>query len=91
MFYIVCYDTPSNRRRRKMVNVLKNHIRHVQKSVFEGHLTKDKFDKMSELLEKNIDPAEDSVRIYELPKDMVLKIKAFGQPPVMDDPSFYMV
>lgn len=74
-----------------MVNVLKNHIRHVQKSVFEGHLSKDKFDKMSELLEKNIDPVEDSVRIYELPKDMVLKIKAFGQPPVIDDPSFYMV
>lgn len=92
MFYIVCYDTPSDKRRRKLANLLKNHIMHVQKSVFEGYLTKEQFEKLLMLIEKNIDEKEDSVRIYEIPKDMVIRTKVFGYPPLTkEEPTFYMI
>ena len=34
-FYIICYDSPSNKRRTKLHKLLKNYAVPVQKSVFE--------------------------------------------------------
>ncbi|MBI4872087.1 MAG: CRISPR-associated endonuclease Cas2 [Candidatus Riflebacteria bacterium] len=34
MFYLVCYDTPSNRRRARLARALKDFASRVQKSVF---------------------------------------------------------
>jgi CRISPR-associated protein Cas2 len=44
--YIVAYDIPSNRRRKKVSDILEGYGRRVQYSVFELVLVKSKYDEM---------------------------------------------
>jgi len=80
MFLIICYDTPSNRRRRRLARRLKDALVRVQKSVFEGPLPSRHLKPLIAKLETLVDPKEDSLRIYTIPEDFVPRILAYGQP-----------
>jgi CRISPR-associated protein Cas2 len=66
MYLVVCYDIVSNRRRARLMKRLKDFLPHVQKSVFEGELSDQRAVELRQMILKEIDPAEDTVRLYHL-------------------------
>jgi len=91
MFYIIAYDTPSDRRRRKLAKTLEGYATRIQKSVFETHIKLAKYKEMLEKAKECIDEKEDNLRIYEIPKDHLPRIKVFGQVPLVKKKTYYMV
>ena len=90
-FYIICYDTPSDKRRRKLYKLLKNYAVSVQKSVFETFLDSTNFDKMMAKITKIMDPAVDSVRVYGLSRAAQKRMKVIGWPGILVEPHHYYV
>ncbi len=87
MYCIVAYDTPSHRRRRKLMNLLKDHLAHVQESVFEGRLAPGLFQELLEKIRGLVEPAQDGVRIYRMPPASWNATTVIGLPPLaMDKP-----
>lgn len=89
MLYLVCYDTPSNRRRGRLARALKDYATRVQKSVFEAQLPPDMFTKMLDRLAAIVDPEEDSLRLYPLPADALASVRLFGRPELTKVDEFY--
>lgn len=85
MFYIIAYDTPSNKRRRKFSKTILAFGKRVQKSVFEARLERVEFLRLVEFIEKLIDPIEDNVRFYGVPRDALENALIYGQIPLLDD------
>lgn len=65
---LMIYDISDDKRRSKMVKCLESFGTRVQKSAFEGMLTKKLYDKMMKKAQKLIDPKEDSFRVYVVEK-----------------------
>ena len=91
MFYVVCYDTPSNNRRRRLANYLLNYLGRVQKSVFEGYLGRKEYREMMEKMDDYIDVENDSVRIYEILEASVESVTVYGRPSLTQDVDHYIV
>lgn len=91
MFFIICYDTPSDRRRRKLHKLLKNYAVTVQKSVFETFLEGPRMDELLARIGKFIDPAVDSVRIYGMTRDAQRQMRIIGLPGMLEDPDHFIV
>jgi CRISPR-associated protein Cas2 len=66
MQYLICYDTPDNKRRRRIVQALEELTERVQWSVFEGWMNASQIRDLSRRLKRVIDPAADNLRIYRL-------------------------
>ena len=66
MRIIVSYDVVSDRRRRRLAKRLAGHLERVQQSVFEGEIDRRRLERVRRLVSREIDHAEDSVRIYHL-------------------------
>lgn len=64
--YIVCYDIPSEKRRRRLARALQGWGQRVQYSVFEAQLAPTVFDKFLADIRAVIDAQHDSVLIYSL-------------------------
>lgn len=65
MFVIVVYDV-NQKRVSKVHKICKKYLHSIQRSVFEGSITRDKLRKLQQELEKQIVCQEDSVCIYEI-------------------------
>lgn len=79
MFYMVCFDIVDDRIRYRVVKILKEYGRRVQKSVFEcSRLTEHQLLRMIHRIEDRIDHTVDSVRYYALCKDCVGKVEFSG-------------
>jgi CRISPR-associated protein Cas2 len=61
---VVSYDIPSNRRRRKVAELLEGYGQRVQYSVFECWLSAEKLTELQKRLKRRIKIEEDSVRFY---------------------------
>lgn len=88
MFYIIAYDTSSDKRRRKMAKAIKAYAKRVQKSVYEACIERNEYIKMIEAIEKVIDGKDDNVRIYNVPKDALDAITVYGPLPLIDMSDF---
>jgi CRISPR-associated protein Cas2 len=66
MYLVVCYDIVADRRRARLLKRMKGFLPHVQKSVFEGEVSDARLLALREMIQREIDPAEDTVRIYHL-------------------------
>lgn len=64
MYLVVCYDIVSNRRRARLLKRMKDYLPHVQKSVFEGEVADHRVQALREMIQREIDPREDTVRVY---------------------------
>jgi len=64
--YVVCYDVTDNRRRNRIVKVLKAFGTRQQKSVFELVLSPSLLSDCLEQLQGNLDPGTDSLAAYRL-------------------------
>lgn len=65
MFVIFIYDVGS-KRVGKVMKTAKKYLIPVQKSVFEGYITKSKLGKLKAEISKIIDPEHDSVMVYKI-------------------------
>jgi CRISPR-associated protein Cas2 len=66
VYLVVCYDVVGDRRRARLLRRMKGFLPHVQKSVFEGEIDDARVVKMRRMILEEIDPREDTVRIYHL-------------------------
>ena len=66
--YIVAYDIPSNRRRKKVSDILEGYGKRVQYSVFELVLAKSKYDEMRRRLS----------RLYKSAKEVMIGGRAWN-------------
>lgn len=78
MLYLICYDTPDNKRRRKLVDIIEEMSVRVQWSVFEGWMTPRQLEIMKYRLGRVIDDAEDNIRIYRLCAYCQQEVAVFG-------------
>ncbi|AFY77567.1 MAG: CRISPR-associated endonuclease Cas2 [Hydrococcus sp. C42_A2020_068] len=91
LFYVVVYDLPCDKRRKKVADLLEGYGQRVQYSVFECILTKAKYDELRQRLKKRIKEEEDSVRFYPLSGHTLAQVEIWGQPPLTKPPSSLIV
>lgn len=78
MLILVSYDVPSDRRRTRLAKALEDFGERVQWSVFECRLDEAQVERLRRRVSLEIDPAEDSVRIYRFCLDCGEKLEVFG-------------
>jgi CRISPR-associated protein Cas2 len=66
VYVVVCYDIVSDRRRGRVFRRMRGFLPHVQKSVFEGELNDARLVALRRMIQQEIDPVEDTVRVYHL-------------------------
>jgi len=89
--YVVAYDIPSNKRRRKVSELLEGYGKRAQLSVFECVLTNKKLLELQERLGRRIKPDEDHIRFYHIPDYAISQVQVWGGPPVTDPPGSTIV
>jgi len=77
MYVIIVYDV-SVERVSKVCQFLRQFLNWIQNSVFEGELTESELEKIKTGLKKIIDSERDSVIIYILRTDQILKREILG-------------
>ena len=78
MFVVVSYDIPANKRRTRVMKMLKGYGEHVQESVFECDLEPAVYRKMVQRLRELIDVEADNVCFYHLCAADVPRIRKLG-------------
>lgn len=78
LFYLITYDIPCDKRRRKVAKLLEGYGQRVQYSVFECVLVDRKYQELKERLKRRIELPEDSVRFYPLSSHTRSNIEAWG-------------
>jgi CRISPR-associated protein Cas2 len=91
LFYVICYDTPSDKRRRHFSKYLRNYLIRTQYSVFEGFLRKKDFDKLERCLKKVINQKEDSLRIFGMSPEIHKRSIAYGTPGPVENHGYYLI
>lgn len=91
LFYVVTYDIPSDKRRKKVANLLEGYGRRVQYSVFECVLSASKFDELRDRLYKCIKLGEDNVRFYPLSRHTLAGVTVWGEPPLTELPGSVII
>jgi CRISPR-associated protein Cas2 len=76
--YVIAYDIPSDRRRRKVHKSLCGYGQWTQYSLFECHLNRKELLLLRERLDKLLDPEHDSLRFYPLCESCVGKVESVG-------------
>ena len=84
-FYVIAYDIPSDKRRKKIHNLLSGFCTWSQYSLFEGYLTEKQQLALEAGLRKIIDADEDSLRFYPLCAQDVESVITIGSDPPDDD------
>ncbi len=82
--YVIAYDIPSDKRRRKVHDLLLGYGKWTQYSLFECFLTKKELVLLRSKLAPHLVAAEDSVRFYLLCATCVSKVETIGGPPPAD-------
>jgi CRISPR-associated protein Cas2 len=82
LFYVITYDSPSDRRRKKLSDLLVGYGERVQYSVFECVLTRTKFDELRQRIRKHFKEGEDSIRFYPLSQHTLPQVETWGEPPI---------
>lgn len=85
MKVVVAYDISSDRRRKKVSDLLANVMTRVQLSVFEGDLPPEVLDRWLQKAVRLLDMKTDSLRVYHLCAACALRIDLYGQGVVPDE------
>lgn len=91
MFTIVSYDLVDDKRRTKVLKLMKGYGTHVQYSVFECDLDARQFAKLQGELRERIDRNTDSVRCYRIDQIGVQRINIIGIGRVTVEPTHVVV
>ncbi len=91
-FYVIVYDIPCNKRRKKIADLLEGYGQRVQYSVFECVLFPEKYKELKRRLRKRIKTKEDSIRIYPLKSSALSRVEIWGaSPPLTQLPGSVVV
>lgn len=77
--WVIAYDSPSHRRRRKLAKLLEGYGLRVQWSVFECQLRPDQLVQLRQRLERLVQPGEDSVRLWPVPQRSCAQVIHLGR------------
>lgn len=91
LLYVVTYDIPCDKRRKKVSDLLEGYGRRVQYSVFECVLGKRKYDELRQRLKQRVNLTEDSIRFYPLSGHTASQVDVWGEPPVTPVPGSVIV
>lgn len=91
LFYVVVYDIPNDKRRKKISDLLEGYGKRVQYSVFECILSPNKYDELRQRLKKKVKISEDSVRFYPISKHTLNQVETWGGPSVTKVPSSVVI
>lgn len=91
MFTIISYDIVEDKRRTRVMKLLKGYGTRVQYSVFECLLDEAALRKLGRELRDLIDLNTDSVRCYRLDADAVQRIAIHGIGRVTTEPTHWLV
>jgi len=91
LLYIVCYDTHSDKRRKKMADLLEGYGRRVQYSVFECVLPPDKYQELKKRLRKRYKEGEDCIRFYPISQHTIGQVELWGGPPLAQEPDSVII
>ncbi len=91
MFVVVTYDITDDRRRRRVHKIMKNFGTRQQYSVFECDISQGELARMRLLLKAEIDPWEDSIRIYRMCGGCRVKVTVEGNGDIFEKPLVYVV
>ncbi len=78
MKYVISFDITDDRIRSRAVKILSEYAYRVQKSVFEGLVSKESIEEIEKKISAVIDPKTDSVRIYPLCGKCEPEVKILG-------------
>lgn len=79
MYYIVVYDIAAPKRLPKILKCCRKFLIWVQKSVFEGEMTRSQYLKFMQEMKKIIDKKEDSVIMYSIRNAEVISKEVYGR------------
>lgn len=91
MLVIVAYDIPSDKRRARMANALKDFGERVQYSVFECRLDAEQTELLKARVVKILITESDRLRIYRLCATCVASVETFGTGEVVEDPDVIVI
>lgn len=91
MYWIVSYDVVSDKRRRKVCQILEGYGRRAQYSVFECEMEDDQCEQLHKRLKKAIDPQEDDVRFYPLNRADLKRVRLLGLAELHQPRRWYLV
>jgi CRISPR-associated protein Cas2 len=77
-FYVIAYDISSDKRRKKVFDVLQGFGKWTQYSLFEVWVTKKQMLILQQRLARHLKPSEDSVRFYPLCVMCISRIETVG-------------
>lgn len=83
-FVVICYDIYDNKRRNKFAKFLQRYALRVQRSVFEGELSKKKYASLIAQIGNHIND-EDNVRVYRITGNGDIKVWGNVDIPKTDD------
>ncbi|MEH2371820.1 CRISPR-associated endonuclease Cas2 [Nostoc sp.] len=90
--YVVVYDIPCDKRRKKVSDLLEGYGQRVQYSVFECRLSADKYKELRRRLQKIVKLAEDNLRFYPLSRHTLEQVECWGVgPPVTEFPGSLII
>lgn len=79
MYYLLIYDVSSAKRLPKVLKICRKYLNWVQKSSFEGELTKTQYLALQGELKRKINRKEDSVIFYQIRTPEVVNKVVLGQ------------
>ena len=91
LFYMVTYDISSNKRRKKVADLLEGYGRRVQYSVFECALPAGKYQELQKRLRSRVKLEEDSIRMYPISQQMLQQVEVWGGVEIIEPPGSTIV
>jgi CRISPR-associated protein Cas2 len=91
LLYLITYDIPSDKRRKKVSDLLEGYGQRVQYSVFECRLESAKYEELKTRLKKRVNLEEDSVRFYPLSGHTLNQVETWGGVPLTEPPGSFVV
>lgn len=91
LFYVIAYDIPCNKRRKRMSDLLEGYGERVQYSVFECVLTQPRYEELRRRLRHQFREGEDSIRFYPLSGHTLGQVEIWGEPPLTHPPQSTIV
>ncbi|TVQ42983.1 MAG: CRISPR-associated endonuclease Cas2 [Gloeocapsa sp. DLM2.Bin57] len=91
LFYVVVYDIPCDKRRKKIADLLEGYGKRVQYSVFECVLSRPKYRELQKRLKYVFKSEEDNIRFYSVSRHTLDQVEAWGGPPITEAPSSIVV
>lgn len=81
LFYLVVYDIPDDKRRKRVHDLLEGYGQWVQYSVFECVLPGRKYQELQKRLRRLINEQEDHIRFYPLSSHTLDQVEVWGEGP----------